>query len=133
MKAKTKRLLAAVHDIYIPTYDPCVYYKRIPVEYETCGMPVWGVNPKNGYEYEVECVVEFDVYHGCGREDSYDYDPPSIEYLEVWHFRAKVGMWHSMSISGDTYKSICRTLLERVREDHQNYKDELKYQSEYYD
>ena len=128
MKSKTKRLLAAVHDIHVPEYIPCEYFKSIPHSRDAnseCGLPIWGMNPKTGCEYEVECVVQYRYYGGSGRESDHDYDPPSIDHLEVWHFREKIGMWHRMDVSQDTSDHICSELIEREADSYRDYVEEV--------
>lgn len=129
MKQKTKQLLAAVHGNVLRIHAPCDYVEKPPSR-NTCGMPVWGMNPKTGVEYEMECLISYEFYAGSGKSYSDDYDPPSVESLSVWHFREKIGMWHEIDISPDTEKYLCESIVDREMESIRDYQDQLKYEIE---
>lgn len=109
MKMKTKRLLAAVHDLTLPDHKPCNYFTNHPIRYESMGMPIWDKNPRTGAEFEVEVVIVYNVHLG----KNYTEDPPEVEFLQIWHYRKKVGLWHRMHVSHDTEDYLCDLVLEK--------------------
>lgn len=121
MKAKSKRLFAAVHDYALPEHKPCIYFNAHPLRYESLDIQIQDKNPHTGAEYEVDVIIVYEMYFGKNSIE----DPPQVEFLQVWHFREKIGMWHLMNVSLDTENHLCDIILEKET-DRRSY-DDSKY------